>query len=250
MIKIDLSEKTAIVTGAGQGLGAVTAETLHQAGARVVINYFSDDRGVNKSNAENLADLLGEGALALEADVRDEDSVEKMVKKTIDHLGGLDILVNNAGIIRDKTIKKMSTREWQAVIDTNLTGTFNVCRAAAGKIADHGRIVNFSSISGVMGFFGQSNYAASKAGVIALTKVMSKELGRKHVTVNAVAPGVILTEMGTSIPEEVRREMLTSIPMERFGEPEEIANVVLFLCSDLASYITGQVIHINGGWIG
>lgn len=250
MIKIDLSGKTAIVTGASQGLGAVTAETLHQAGARVVINYFNDHRGVNKGNAENLAALLGEGALALEADVRNEDSVKKMVEKTIDHLGGLDILVNNAGIIRDKTIKKMSTREWQAVIDTNLTGTFNVCRAAAGKIADHGRIVNFSSISGVMGFFGQSNYAASKAGVIALTKVMSKELGRKHVTVNAVAPGVILTEMGTSIPEEVRREMLTSIPMERFGEPEEIANVVLFLCSDLASYITGQVIHINGGWIG
>jgi 3-oxoacyl-[acyl-carrier protein] reductase len=250
MITINLAGKTAIVTGSSQGLGAVTAEVLRSAGAHVVVNYFNDAGGVNKANADKVVGKLGDGAVAIEADVRNEQSVKTMIDKTIERFGKLDIVINNAGIIRDKTIKKMTTEEWQSVIDTNLTGPFNVCRAVAEKISEGGRIVNFASISGVVGFFGQANYSASKAGVIALTKVLSKELGKRKITVNAVAPGVVLTEMGKTIPEEVRAEMLKSIPLVRFGEPNEIANVVLFLCSDLASYVTGQVIHVNGGWIG
>ncbi|MHB0946982.1 MAG: SDR family oxidoreductase [Sedimentisphaerales bacterium] len=250
MITINLAGKTAIVTGSSQGLGAVTAQVLHSAGANVVVNYFNDTAGVNKANADKVVGKLGDNAIAIEADVRNEHSVKAMLDKTIERFGKLDIVVNNAGIIRDKTIKKMTTDEWQSVLDTNLTGPFNVCRAAAERISDGGRIVNFASISGVVGFFGQANYSASKAGVIALTKVISKELGKRKITVNAVAPGVVLTEMGKTIPEEVRTEMLKNIPLARFGEPDEISNVVLFLCSDLASYITGQVIHVNGGWIG
>ena len=250
MITVDLSGKTAIVTGSSQGLGEVTAQVMHSAGAHIVINYFNDAGGVNKANADKVVGKLGDGAVAIEADVRNDQSVKAMIDKTIERFGRLDIVVNNAGIIRDKTIKKMTTEEWQSVLDTNLTGTFNVCRAAAEKISDGGRFVNFASISGVVGFFGQANYSASKAGVIALTKVLSKELGKRKITANAVAPGVVLTEMGKTIPEEVRAEMLKSVPLARFGEPEEIANVVLFLCSDLASYVTGQVIHVNGGWIG
>ncbi len=165
-------------------------------------------------------------------------------------MGGLDILVNNAGILRDRSIKKMTGAEWQDVIDTNLTGVFNVCQAAAERLNDNGRIVSIASLAAVMGFFGQANYAAAKAGVIALTKVLSKEVARKSITVNAVAPGVILTEMGKAIPEESRAAMLGQIPLGRFAEPHEIADVVLFLASDLASYMTGQTLHVNGGWWG
>jgi 3-oxoacyl-[acyl-carrier protein] reductase len=250
MISIDLSGKTAIVTGAGQGLGAAVAQTLHQAGANVIINYFKDPQGINEPRAQAVAQQLGRCALAVEADIRNPQSVEAMFVKAAEVFGHVDIVINNAGIIRDKTIKKMTSEDWQSVIDTNLTGTFNVCRAAAEKLSDGGRIVNFASISGVVGFFGQSNYSAAKAGVIALTKVLSKEVGKRKITVNAVAPGVVLTEMGKTIPEEVRAEMLKSVPLGRFGEASEIASVVLFLCSGLASYVTGQTVHVNGGWIG
>ena len=250
MTQIDLSGKTAIVTGGGQGLGAATAETLALAGANVAINYFNDSAGINRTRAQEMASRLGSGAAAVEADVRDGAAVKRMFDQVLDRFGKLDIVVNNAGILRDRTIKKMSSEEWQSVIDTNLTGVFSVCKVATEALVDGGRIVNFSSISGVMGFFGQGNYAAAKAGVIALTKVLSRELAKRKITVNAVAPGVVLTEMGRTIPEEVRAEMLKQVPLGRFAEPQEIANVVLFLCSDLASYITGQVIHANGGWLG
>jgi 3-oxoacyl-[acyl-carrier protein] reductase len=153
MITINLAGKTAIVTGSSQGLGAVTAQVLHSAGAQVVVNYFNDAGGVNKANADKVVAKLGDGAVAIEADVRNEQSVKAMIDKTIERFCRLDIVVNNAGIIRDKSIKKMTSEEWQSVLDTNLTGTFNVCRAAAEKISDGGRIVNFASISGVIGFF-------------------------------------------------------------------------------------------------
>ncbi|MBN2456914.1 MAG: SDR family oxidoreductase [Sedimentisphaerales bacterium] len=250
MVTIDLSGKTSLITGGGQGLGAATCEVLDKAGANVIINYFSDSAGINLKRAEETASKLAGKSMLADADVRDAEQVRQMFEKTLERFGAIDIVINNAAVLRDRSIKKMTCQEWNDVIDTNLTGVFNVCKEAAEKLSDGGRIVNFSSISGVLGFFGQGNYAAAKAGVIALTKVLSKELARRKVTVNAVAPGVVLTEMGKSIPEEVRKQMLNSIPLGRFGEPNEIANVILFLCSDLASYITGQVIHINGGWVG
>lgn len=250
MATIDLTGKTALVTGSGQGLGRCTATTLHAAGANVVVNYFNDAAGQNRQRAEETVRSLGDRAVAIAADVRNGDEIRTMFDKTISQFGRLDIVVNNAAIIRDRTLKKMTDDEWQDVIDTNLTGVFQVCRAAADRLTDGGRIVNMASISGVVGFYGQVNYSAAKAGVIAITKVLSKELARRQITVNAVAPGVVLTEMGKTIPEEVRAGMIAQIPLGRFGEPEEISNVILFLCSDLASYVTGQTIHANGGWLG
>ena len=246
MIPIDLSGKAALVTGASQGLGEATARRLYEAGASVAVNHIPG--GDNPAKAARVVADLGDRAVALEADVRHPDQIEAMFEHAIQRFGGLDIVVNNAGILRDKTVRKMTHEQWQEVIDTNLTGVFNVCKAAADRLREGGRIVNVASISAVMGFFGQANYAAAKAGIIALTKVLSKEMAKRRITVNAVAPGVSLTEMGLTIPEEVRAQMLTAIPLGRFGEPREIASVIVFLCSDLASYVTGQTIHVNGGW--
>jgi 3-oxoacyl-[acyl-carrier protein] reductase len=248
MIGIDLTGRVALVTGGGQGLGQATARTLHRAGAAVAVNYFPDEAGANRSRAEATAAEFGERGLAVAADVCDRGQLDHCLAEVVARFGRLDIVVNNAAIIRDRTLKKMAVEEWQAVIDTNLTGVFQVCQAAQPHLAVGGRIVNMASISGVVGFFGQGNYAAAKAGVIALTKVLSKELASRKITVNAVAPGVVLTEMGQSIPEDVREQMLAQIPLRRFGTPQEIADAILFLCSDLAAYITGQTLHVNGGW--
>jgi 3-oxoacyl-[acyl-carrier protein] reductase len=248
MKSIDLTGKTAIITGGGQGIGRAIATALHAAGANVIVNYFADSAGRNQEIAEGFVRDLGTRAQAAVADVRNPAELATLVELATTQFGGLDFLVNNAGILRDKSFRKMSQGDWQDVIDTNLTGVFNACQAAAEKLRDGGAIVNVASLSAALGFFGQANYASAKAGVVTLTKVLSKELARRNIRVNAVAPGVINTEMGQSIPEENRKVMLTNIPLGRFGEPEEIANVVLFLCSDLASYVTGQTIHINGGW--
>ena len=245
---IDLGGKTALVTGGGQGLGAATAEALAAAGARVAINYFSDPQGVNRKRAEQTAAGIGAAAMTVEADVRDPAAVTAMFDAIAERFGTLDIVVNNAAVLRDRSIRKMSQEEWQSVIDTNLTGVFHVSKLAADRLADGGRVVSVTSIAAFEGFFGQANYAAAKAGVAGLTRVLARELARRRITVNAVAPGVVLTEMGKSIPEEARAEMLKAIPLGRFGEPSEIAGVILFLCSDLASYVTGQVIHVSGGW--
>lgn len=250
MITIDLSNKCALITGASQGLGACTAKTLHQAGANVIISYYPDAANQNAQRAEQLASELPGRAATIAGDVRNVDDCKRLTEFARERFGSLDIVVNNAGIIRDKTIRKMSETDWQDVIDTNLSGVYHVCQAAAEALSDHGRIVNLASISGVVGFFGQANYASAKAGVIALTKVLSRELAKRKITVNAVAPGVVLTEMGQSIPEASRNQMLQQIPLARFGEQEEIANAILFLCSPLANYITGQTLHVNGGWIG
>jgi len=251
MISIDLSGKIAVVTGGGQGLGRATASVLHAAGAKVAITFFRDAEGVNEKIAAETAADLGDGVFAVEGDVRDRKSVAAMFETVSAKWGGaVHMVVNNAAILRDKSLKKMEDAEWDAVIGTNLTGVFNVSKEAAERLADGGRIVNMASISGAVGFFGQANYSAAKAGVVGLTKVLSKELARRQITVNAVAPGVALTEMGKSIPEEARQEMLKQIPLRRFGEPEEVANAILFLCSPLADYITGQTIHVNGGWFG
>ena len=219
-------------------------------GSDIAVNYFPDPLGSNREHAEEVVAELGERAFAVGGDVRDVADVSRMCDEVVARTGRLDIVVNNAAIIRDRTLKKMTDNEWQDVIDTNLTGVFHVCRAAAERMSDGGRIVNMASISGVVGFYGQVNYSAAKAGVIAITKVLSKELARRRITVNAVAPGVVLTEMGKTIPAEVQAEMLKDIPLGRFGEPEEVSNVIEFLCSDLASYLTGQTLHANGGWLG
>jgi 3-oxoacyl-[acyl-carrier protein] reductase len=248
VIGIDLGGKVALVTGAGQGLGRATATRLHAAGAAVVVNYPPDAEGRNAAMAREVAGALGDSAAALPADVRDAAQVDAMMAAIRERFGRLDVVVNNAAVIRDRSVKKMTDEDWRTVVDTNLTGVFQVCRAASAILSDGGRIVNLASISGVVGFFGQANYAAAKAGVIALTKVLSKELASRRITVNAVAPGVVLTDMGKTIPEEVRARMLAEIPLNRFGEPDEIADAILFLASDLASYVTGQTLHVNGGW--
>ncbi len=248
MRQIDLSNKTAIVTGSGQGIGLATAQSLHAAGANLVINYFDDSDGQNRALAENVVAEFGERAMAAAADVRSPDQLAAMCDAAVKHFGGLDILVNNAGILRDRSFKKMSHAEWSDVIETNLTGVFNSCKAAIEHLNDGSAIINIASLSAVTGFFGQANYASAKAGVVTFTKVLSKELARQNIRVNAVAPGVVDTEMGKSIPEENRKAMMTQVPLGRFAEPREIGDVVLFLASDLSSYVTGQTIHVNGGW--
>jgi 3-oxoacyl-[acyl-carrier protein] reductase len=265
MSTCSLEGKVALVTGGGQGLGAAICRALAEAGAAVVVNYVEDGdhvagdrdagdhvagKGKNRLQAEETARQLGSSAAICQADVRKLAETGAMLDWIVESFGKIDLVINNAGILRDRTLKKMSAEEWHQVIETNLTGVFNVCRSAVPLLSNGGRIVNLASIAGILGFFGQCNYAASKAGVIGFTKALSKELGYRGITVNAVAPGVVLTEMGRSIPEEVRDEMLKQIPLGRFGEPEEIADAVMFLCSDMAKYISGQVIQVNGGWIG
>ncbi len=258
MLALNLIGKTAIVTGASQGLGLATATCLHSAGANVIVNYFPDPvpdsnpapEQVNAQQAHALVASLGKRAIAVAADVRSDRDVEQLMAAAVDSFGGLDILINNAGVLRDRTVKKMQFAEWQTVIDTNLTGVFRTCQAASRVMRDEGRIVNLASISALVGFFGQANYAASKAGVIGLTRVLSRELASRQITVNAVAPGVVLTDMGKSIPEVSRTDMLAQIPLGRFGTPDDIAHTILFLCSPLADYITGQTLHVNGGWLG
>jgi 3-oxoacyl-[acyl-carrier protein] reductase len=248
MRTIDLTKKTAVVTGSSQGIGLVTAEVLHAAGANVVINYFADSGGVNAGLAQAAVARLGGRAIACAADVRRPQELSAMMNQAQDKFGSLDLLINNAGILRDRSVKKMAITEWTDVIDTNLTGVFQSCQAALPLLSEGGAIVNIASLSAVMGFFGQANYASAKAGVVALTKVLSKELARQNIRVNAIAPGVVETEMGQSIPPENRAAMIANIPLARFAQPREIADVVLFLCSDLSSYMTGQTVHVNGGW--
>ncbi|MCC7191463.1 MAG: 3-oxoacyl-ACP reductase FabG [Phycisphaeraceae bacterium] len=250
MIPIDLTGKVALITGAGEGLGRATATMLHRAGATVIVNYFNDPSGSNRDKAEDVVRNLGQRAITSPADVRDPAQVRAMMAEAKSRFGGIDILVNNAGILRDRTIKKMTEDEWQSVIDTNLTGVFHTMQAGLEVMRDGGRVVNISSIASSIGFFGQSNYAAAKAGVAAMARVAAREVGKRRITVNAIAPGVVLTNMGKSIPEDARAQMLVNIPLGRFGEPDEIAGVILFLCSDLASYVNGHTVHINGGWFG
>ena len=250
MITIDLTGKTAIVTGASQGLGLATVRCLHAAGANVVLNYFPDPAGMQAAKAAEIIADFGDRAIAHPADVCSDADSQALVARAVQTFGGLDILINNAGILRDKTMKKMEMSDWQEVIDTNLTGVFRMCKVSGEVLRDRGRIVNLASISAVVGFFGQANYAAAKAGVIGLTKVLSRELAKRQITVNAVAPGVVLTDMGKSIPEASRQQMLAQIPLAKFGTPEDIAHAILFLCSPLADYVTGQTIHVNGGWMG
>ena len=248
MRNIDLTGKTAIVTGGGQGIGLATATSLFEAGANVILNYFPDAEGNNATIAQTACEAFGDRCLALPADVRDPEQLTSMCSEITARFGGIDILVNNAGILRDRSFKKMSHSEWSDVIDTNLTGVFNCCKAVVDSLNEGASIINVASLSAVTGFFGQANYASAKAGVITFTKVLSKELAIQKIRENAIAPGVVDTEMGQSIPEDNRQAMIKMVPLGRFAEPREIGDVVLFLASDLSSYVTGQTIHINGGW--
>jgi 3-oxoacyl-[acyl-carrier protein] reductase len=232
-------------------MGATMLEGFVRAGAVGIVQFFDDPSGQNRRDADALADKLrsaGGTVHVLEADVRKFDAVEKMMKDAIAAAGKLDILVNNAGILRDRTIRKMTLDEWHSVLETNLDGVFFCSKLAADVLTDGGRIVNIASIAGLHPFHGQANYAAAKAGVIALTKVLAKELARRKITVNAVAPGVIQTPMLGEIKPEVMTEYEKQIPLGRVGRPEDVANAVLFLASEESGYITGQILPITGGW--
>jgi 3-oxoacyl-[acyl-carrier protein] reductase len=253
-VVIDLSGRTALVTGASQGIGAEIARTLHRAGARVVVNHPDLGDGQTRADADALAAeltaLRPDSTLVVAADVSDPAAVAAMMQTIRHGWGGLDILVNNAGILRDRTVAKMTVDEWRDVIDVNLSGVFYGCKYGLEVLRDGGAIVNMGSLSAEAGFHGQANYAAAKAGVQAMTRVVARECARRGIRVNAVAPGVVATAMADRIAPAVRDEMLKAIPMRRFAATAEVADAVLFLCSPLAGYVNGHTLEVNGGWRG
>jgi 3-oxoacyl-[acyl-carrier protein] reductase len=237
-----LEGRVALVTGGSRGIGAAVSRELAGAGARVAVNYRTD-----KDAAEAVASEIG--GVAVCADVSDPDQAQALVGQVESELGDLDILVNNAGVTRDTLIARMSDEDWDVVIDTNLRGAFNTSRAVARKMLRRrsGVIVNLTSVVGLHGNPGQANYAASKAGLIGLTKALARELGSRGVRVNAVAPGYIDTALTNVLSEELRGAILANTPLGRLGQPEDIAGAVRFLCSDEAAFVTGEVLLVDGG---
>jgi 3-oxoacyl-[acyl-carrier protein] reductase len=237
-----LDGKVALVTGGSRGIGAAISRELAKAGAKVALNY--------RAGQEAADEVAGEiGGLAVRADVSKPEEVQALIERVEGGLGDIDALVNNAGVTRDTLIARMTDDDWQTVIDTNLRGTFNTSRAVSRKMLRRraGSIVNLSSVVGVHGNPGQANYAASKAGIIGLTKALARELGSRGVRVNAIAPGYISTELTDVLNDEQRGLILQNTPLGRLGEPEDVARAVRFLCSDEAAFITGEVLLVDGG---
>ncbi|HDB7964997.1 TPA: 3-oxoacyl-[acyl-carrier-protein] reductase [Staphylococcus aureus] len=239
--------KSALVTGASRGIGRSIALQLAEEGYNVAVNYAG-----SKEKAEAVVEEIkakGVDSFAIQANVADADDVKAMIKEVVSQFGFLDVLVNNAGITRDNLLMRMKEQEWDDVIDTNLKGVFNCIQKATPQMLRQrsGAIINLSSVVGAVGNPGQANYVATKAGVIGLTKSAARELASRGITVNAVAPGFIVSDMTDALSDELKEQMLTQIPLARFGQDTDIANTVAFLASDKAKYITGQTIHVNGG---
>ena len=253
-ISIDLSNLTALVTGSSQGIGAEIARVLHRAGARVIINHPGDVGTKTGQDALALADELGASrpasVLIKACDVSDPVAVREMMQGVRTEWGTIDILVNNAGILRDRSIAKMTLDEWRSVLDVNLSGVFHCCKFGLEIMPNGGSIVCVGSLAAKIGFHGQSNYAAAKAGVHAMVRVLARECARRSIRVNTVAPGVIDTPMMAQVSEAARNELIKFIGLGRLGQPSDVANAVLFLCSPLASYITGHVLEVDGGFPG
>ncbi|GKS18686.1 TPA: 3-oxoacyl-[acyl-carrier-protein] reductase [Staphylococcus argenteus] len=239
--------KSALVTGASRGIGRSIALQLAEEGYNVAVNYAG-----SKEKAEAVVEEIkakGVDSFAIQANVADADEVKAMIKEVVSQFGSLDVLVNNAGITRDNLLMRMKEQEWDDVIDTNLKGVFNCIQKATPQMLRQrsGAIINLSSVVGAVGNPGQANYVATKAGVIGLTKSAARELASRGITVNAVAPGFIVSDMTDALSDELKEQILTQIPLARFGQDTDIANTVAFLASDKAKYITGQTIHVNGG---
>lgn len=244
--------KVALVTGASRGIGRAIALRLAADGCDVALNYVSQEGRDNAAEAAQVAqevEALGRRAMVVEASVTEPEAVAGMVARVIDRLGRIDILVNNAGITRDRTLRKLELEDWNAVLAVNLTGAFNCAKAVLEHMLERGsgRIISLSSVVGLEGNFGQSNYAASKAGLLGFSKSLAREVARKGITVNCVAPGFIDTEMTQVIPEDVKTQILAGIPIGKMGKPEDVAAAVAFLASEEANYITGHVLSVNGG---
>jgi len=243
-----LAGKVALVTGASRGIGRAIVEDLAKHGASVVVNYVNSE-----AVAAEVVELIGDWggtATAIQADVSDFDAAQELVKKTLDTFGQIDILVNNAGTTRDTLLMMMKEQQWDTVINTNLKSVFNCSKAVSRPMVRRkkgGRIINITSVSGIVGQPGQANYAASKAGIIGLTKSLAKELGSRSITVNAVAPGFVYTDLTADLADDIIQKAVEFTPLGRWGEPGEIADMVTFLASDKASFITGEVIRVDGG---